>query len=199
MKMICTLLLSLFAITTIAADPATPPATAATAVAPPAVTKVLLQTSAGDITLALDAKAAPKSVANFLQYVDEGFYNNTLFHRVIPDFMIQGGGMQPGMLEKPTRAPVANEAANGLKNLRGTVAMARRQDPDSATAQFFINLVDNAYLDAAAGKAGYTVFAKVVGGMDVVDRIARLPTTRRGMHGDVPVDDVLIISARRLP
>ncbi len=199
MKMICTLLLSLFAITALAADPATTPATAAPAATQTPIVKVLLQTSAGDITLALDAKAAPATVANFLQYVDEGFYNNTLFHRVIPDFMIQGGGMQPGMLEKPTRAPVVNESANGLKNLRGTVAMARRQHPDSATAQFFVNLVDNAYLDSAAGKPGYTVFGKVVAGMEVVDKIARLPTTRRGMHGDVPVDDVLIISARRLP
>ena len=161
--------------------------------------QVLLHTTAGDITLELDSKAAPKTVANFLQYVDEGFYSNTLFHRVIPDFMIQGGGMQPGMVEKPTHAPVANESTNGLKNRRGTIAMARTQHPYSATAQFFINLVDNAYLDTAGLKAGYTVFGKVVHGMDVVDKIAKVPTGQQGMHGDVPVQDVLITSAKRLP
>lgn len=161
--------------------------------------QVLLHTSAGDITLELDSKAAPKTVANFLQYVNEGFYNNTLFHRVIPDFMIQGGGFQAGMVEKPTRAPVANESSNGKQNKRGAIAMARTQHPDSATAQFFINVVDNAYLDAANGKPGYTVFGTVIKGIDVVDKIAKVSTGQRGMNGDVPVQDVLIISATQLP
>ena len=162
-------------------------------------TQVLLHTSAGDITLELDAKAAPKTVANFLQYVNEGFYNNTLFHRVIPDFMIQGGGLQAGMVEKPTRTPVANESTNGKQNKRATIAMARTQHPDSATAQFFINVIDNAYLDAANGKPGYTVFGTVIKGIDVVDKIAKVSTGQRGMNGDVPVQDVLIISATQLP
>ena len=162
-------------------------------------TKVLLHTSAGDITLELDANAAPKTAANFLQYVNEGFYNNTLFHRVIPDFMIQGGGFQAGMVEKPTRNPVANESSNGKQNKRATIAMARTQHPDSATAQFFINVVDNAYLDAANGKPGYTVFGTVIKGIDVVDKIAKVSTGQRGMNGDVPVQDVLIISATQLP
>jgi cyclophilin family peptidyl-prolyl cis-trans isomerase len=161
--------------------------------------QVLLHTSAGDITLELDAKAAPKTVANFLQYVNEGFYNNTLFHRVIPDFMIQGGGFQAGMVEKHTRNPVANESSNGKQNKRGAIAMARTQHPDSATAQFFINVVDNAYLDAANGKPGYTVFGTVIKGIDVVDKIAKVSTGQRGMNGDVPVQDVLIISATQLP
>jgi len=161
--------------------------------------QVLLHTSAGDITLELDAKAAPKTVANFLQYVNEGFYNNTLFHRVIPDFMIQGGGFQVGMIEKPTRSPVANESNNGKQNKRATIAMARTQHPDSATAQFFINVVDNSYLDAASGKPGYTVFGTVIKGLDVVDKIAKVSTGQRGINGDVPLQDVLIISAKQLP
>jgi len=160
---------------------------------------VLLKTSAGDITLALDAKLAPKTVANFLQYVNEGFYSNTLFHRVIPNFMIQGGGFQPGMIEKTTRAPVINESSNGKQNKRGSVAMARTQNPDSATAQFFINLIDNAFLDGSSNKPGYTVFGHVVSGMDVVDKIAKAPTGRKGPHGDVPTQDVVIISAAVLP
>ncbi len=161
--------------------------------------QVLLHTSAGDITLELDAKAAPKTVANFLQYVNEGFYNNTLFHRVIPDFMIQGGGFQVGMIEKPTRSPVVNESNNGKQNKRATIAMARTQHPDSATAQFFINVVDNSYLDAASGKPGYTVFGTVIKGVDVVDKIAKVSTGQRGMNDDVPLQDVLIISAKQLP
>lgn len=193
MKIIYTLLLSFFAITALAADPA--------AGQPPATDKpveILLKTSAGDITLELDTTSAPKTVANFLQYVNEGFYNNTLFHRVIPDFMIQGGGFQPGMVEKTTRSPVANESVNGKQNKRGTIAMARTQNPDSATAQFFINLVDNAYLDASGTKPGYTVFGKVKKGMDVVDKIAQASTEQRGNNGDVPKEDVVIISARQL-
>jgi peptidyl-prolyl cis-trans isomerase A (cyclophilin A) len=200
MKIICTLLLSFFAIAALAADPA---AIQSPATNKPVVTdkpvEVLLKTSAGDIILELDTKSAPKSVANFLQYVNEGFYNNTLFHRVIPDFMIQGGGFQPGMVEKPTRSPVANESVNGKPNRRGTVAMARTQNPDSATAQFFINIVDNSYLDAVGTKPGYTVFGKIKKGMDVVDKIARVSTEQRGNNGDVPKEDVVIISARQLP
>lgn len=161
--------------------------------------QVLLHTSAGDITLELDTQAAPKTVANFLQYVNEGFYNNTLFHRVIPDFMIQGGGLQVGMIEKPTRSAVINESIHGKQNKRATIAMARTQHPDSATAQFFINLVDNTYLDANGTKPGYTVFGKVIKGMHVVDKIAQSPTTQRGMNGDVPTKDILIISATQLP
>lgn len=160
---------------------------------------VLLHTSAGDITLQLNEKSAPKTVANFLQYVDEGFYNNTLFHRVISDFMVQGGGFEKGMTEKPTRAPITNESMNGLNNTKGTIAMARRQNPDSATAQFFINLVDNAFLDANPGKPGYAVFGKVIQGMDVVEKIASTRTGDRGMFQDVPLQDVIILSAKRLP
>lgn len=165
----------------------------------PSETQVLLKTSMGDITLALNEKAAPKTVANFLRYVDSGFYNNTLFHRVIPDFMIQGGGFEKEMAEKTTQAPIANESMNGLKNLKGTIAMARTSDPDSATAQFFINLVDNTFLNSNVGKPGYAVFGKVIKGMEVVERIAQVSTGERGMHQDVPAQDVIILSAKRLP
>jgi cyclophilin family peptidyl-prolyl cis-trans isomerase len=174
-------------------------ATVAAPLAPQATPRVLLHTSAGDITLTLDTKAAPKTVANFLQYVNEGFYNNTLFHRVIPDFMIQGGGFQPGMIEKATREPILNESNNGLKNNTGTIAMARTADPDSATAQFFINLVDNDYLNGSESKPGYAVFGKVTSGMDIVNRIAHVKTGTRNMYQDVPVQDVIIISAKQLP
>ncbi len=160
--------------------------------------RVLLHTNMGDITLALNEKAAPKTVANFLQYVNEGFYNNTLFHRVIPDFMIQGGGFEKGMAEKTTRTPITNESTNGLKNAKGTIAMARRQDPNSATAQFFINLVDNANLNANPGSLGYAVFGKVVQGMDVVEKIAGIRTGEHGMFQDVPTQDVVILSAKRM-
>ena len=156
---------------------------------------VILHTNHGDITLELDADNAPATVANFLQYVREGHYDNTLFHRVIPGFMIQGGGFAPGMRQKPTRSPVANEAANGVKNARYTVAMARTSDPHSATAQFFINIADNAFLDFKAPSSqhyGYCVFGEVVGGRDVVDRIAGVATGRSGMHENVPNDDVVI-------
>src|SRR6476619_725115 len=159
---------------------------------------VILHTNHGDITLELDAEDSPATVANFLQYVREGHYDNTLFHRVIPGFMIQGGGFSPGMKQKPTRAPVANEAANGTKNTRYTVAMARTSDPHSATAQFFINIADNAFLDYKAPSPqhyGYCVFGKVVDGKDVVDRIAAVPTGRSGMHENVPNDDVVIVRA----
>ena len=152
----------------------------------------------GVITLELDEAKAPKSVANFLAYVKAGHYDNTVFHRVIKNFMIQGGGFEPGMKQKPTQAPVTNEADNGLKNARYTVAMARTSDPHSATAQFFINTVDNDFLDFKAPTAqgwGYAVFGKVVKGQEVVDAIRALPTTRKGFHDDVPREDVVIEKA----
>ncbi len=158
---------------------------------------IKLHTNHGTIVLELDADKAPQTVANFLQYAKEGFYDGTIFHRVIDGFMIQGGGMEPGMREKPTRAPIKNEADNGLSNARGTIAMARTPDPDSATAQFFINVADNDFLDHRAPTPegwGYCVFGKVVEGMDVVDRIKGVPTTTRGYHQDVPEEDVIIQS-----
>ena len=162
---------------------------------------VVLHTNHGDITLELDAENAPASTANFLQYVREGHYNNTLFHRVIPGFMIQGGGMEPGMKQKPTRKPVANEATNGVKNRNYTVAMARTSEPHSATAQFFINVADNDFLDYTSPSAngwGYCVFGKVVAGMDVVDKIKAVPTATVGFHQNVPKDDVLILTAEEV-
>lgn len=159
--------------------------------------KVRLATSAGDIVIELDAAKAPKTVENFLAYVKAGHYKGTVFHRVIPDFMIQGGGMDAKMAEKPTRAPIPLEAKNGLSNLRGTVAMARTPAPDSATAQFFVNVKDNVFLDAANSRDGhgYAVFGRVVAGMDVVDRIRAVPTGNRGGHQNVPLDPVTIQSA----
>ena len=159
---------------------------------------VILHTNHGDITLELDAAKAPKTVANFLQYVRDGHYDNTVFHRVIDGFMIQGGGMEPGMKQKPTRAGVPNEAANGLKNKRYTVAMARTSDPHSATAQFFINVGDNDFLDHTAPTAqgwGYCVFGKVTAGQDVVDRIKGVATGNSGFHQNVPREDVIIVRA----
>ena len=159
---------------------------------------VILHTNHGDITLELDQENSPATVANFLQYVRDGHYDNTLFHRVIPGFMIQGGGFAPGMQQKPTRGPVANEAANGVRNERYTVAMARTSDPHSATAQFFINVADNAFLDfkgASPQGYGYCVFGKVVAGKDVVDRIAGVATGRSGFHENVPSQDVVITRA----
>ena len=157
--------------------------------------KVKFQTSAGDIVVQLDAQKAPKTVANFVQYVKDGQYNGTIFHRVIGNFMIQGGGFTPDMNEKPTRAPIPLEAENGLKNTRGTIAMARTNVPDSATAQFFINVVDNDMLNARGPGNGYAVFGKVVEGMDVVDKIRAVPTTRKGPHSDVPAEPVTIKKA----
>ena len=162
---------------------------------------VILHTNHGDITLELDAENAPASTANFLQYVRDGHYNNTLFHRVIPGFMIQGGGMEPGMKQKPTRAPVANEATNGVKNRNYTVAMARTSEPHSATAQFFINIADNDFLDYTAPSAngwGYCVFGKVISGQDVVDKIKAVPTATSGFHQNVPKDDVVILKAEEV-
>ena len=152
----------------------------------------------GVITLELDQDKAPKTVANFLAYVNKGHYNNTVFHRVIPGFMIQGGGMEPGMKQKSCDAPISNEANNGLKNLNYTVAMARTGDPHSATAQFFINVADNAFLNHTAISAqgwGYAVFGKVVAGTDVVDQIKTVKTSRKGFHDDVPVEEVIIEKA----
>ena len=159
--------------------------------------KVVLTTSEGDITLELDREKAPRTVDNFIQYLRSGHYDGTIFHRVIDNFMIQGGGMQASMVEKATRAPIPLEARNGLQNLRGTVAMARTMVPDSATAQFFINLRDNAFLDAANSRDGhgYAVFGKVVAGMEVVDRIKAVPTTSRGPHQNVPTTPILIRKA----
>jgi cyclophilin family peptidyl-prolyl cis-trans isomerase len=158
-----------------------------------------METSMGDITIALDADKAPKTVANFLGYVDEKFYDGTIFHRVIPDFMIQGGGMQPDLQKKPTREPVENEAANGLRNVRGSIAMARTRDPHSATAQFFINLKDNSFLDYPGQDGwGYAVFGEVTQGMDVVDAIAAVSTGNQAGHSDVPRETVMIESVSRI-
>lgn len=159
--------------------------------------KVKLSTSAGDIVVELDPAKAPKSVANFVQYVKAGHYSNTVFHRVIDSFMIQGGGMTADLAEKPTRAPIPLESRNGLSNARGTVAMARTSIPDSATAQFFINVKDNAFLDQpnSPDGNGYAVFGRVVEGMDVVDKIRAVRTGSAGMHRDVPVEPVLIKKA----
>ena len=160
--------------------------------------KVLLKTNKGDITLSLDAVKAPKTVANFLQYVKSGHYDGTIFHRVINNFMIQGGGMGVCMKEKSTGTPIENEANNGLKNERGTVAMARTSDPHSATAQFFINVNDNDFLNHTAPSAqgwGYAVFGKVTDGLDVVDAIRKVKTGSAGFHQDVPAEDVIIEKA----
>ena len=162
---------------------------------------VILHTNHGPITIELDAKRAPKTVANFLEYVRAGHYTNTMFHRVIDGFMIQGGGFTRDFKQKPTRAPVENEAFNGVKNEHYSVAMARTSDPHSASAQFFINAADNAFLDHRAPNAngwGYCVFGKVVGGKEVVDHIAGLPTGNRSGHQDVPTDDVLIERAEEV-
>jgi len=159
--------------------------------------KVKLATSAGDIVIELDAEKAPKTVDNFLKYVKAGHYNGTIFHRVIPTFMIQGGGMTADMKEKPTRAPIGLESRNGLSNVRGSVAMARTGDPNSATSQFFINVNDNDRLDAANARDGngYAVFGKVVSGMEVVDKIRAVPTGSKGPHNDVPDTPITITKA----
>ena len=160
--------------------------------------KVLLKTNKGDITLSLDATKAPKTVANFLQYVKSGHYDGTIFHRVIDNFMIQGGGMTTGLKQKSTLAEIENEANNGLKNLRGTVAMARTNEPHSASSQFFINLNDNDFLNHTAPNLqgwGYAVFGEVCDGMDVVDVIRKVKTGNAGFHQDVPSEDVTIEKA----
>lgn len=159
---------------------------------------VVLHTSRGAITLELDGVRAPITVANFLAYVDSGHFAGTIFHRVIPGFMIQGGGMDRDMREKSTRAPIRNEAKNGLKNVRGSIAMARTSDIDSATAQFFINLKDNGFLDNGSRDFGYAVFGRVTGGLEVVDAIASVRTGRRGVHDDVPVEPIVIDRVEKL-
>jgi peptidyl-prolyl cis-trans isomerase A (cyclophilin A) len=170
---------------------------ATTAFAQDAAPRVALETSQGRIVIELAPKEAPKTVDNFLAYVKAGHYDGTVFHRVIPTFMIQAGGFGPDMSERPTRPPIPLESKNGLKNARGTVAMARRSDPNSATAQFFINVVDNTSLDYPSFDGnGYAVFGKVVEGMDVVDKIKDVPTGSRGQHKNVPLAPVTIKSAR---
>jgi peptidyl-prolyl cis-trans isomerase B (cyclophilin B) len=159
------------------------------------MSRVKLQTSLGDIVLELDAAKAPGSVANFLQYVNDGFYDNTVFHRVINGFMVQGGGFEPGMKQKTTRAAIRNEAENGLKNEAYTVAMARTPNPHSATAQFFINIADNDFLNFRAATTdtyGYCVFGRVVEGREAVDKIKGVATGTSGMHQDIPKEDVVI-------
>lgn len=160
---------------------------------------VVIDTSMGKIAVELYQAKAPITVKNFLQYVDDKFYDGTIFHRVIPDFMVQGGGMEPGLREKRTRDPIKNESSNGLANERGTLAMARTGVPDSATSQFFINVKDNPFLDKvnAKDRVGYAVFGRVIEGLDVVDMIRRVATGNRGGHGDVPLQDVIIRSVRR--
>ncbi|GED23546.1 peptidylprolyl isomerase [Halomonas halmophila] len=160
---------------------------------------ITLETNFGDIVIALNHEQAPKTAANFEQYVREGFYDNTLFHRVIDGFMVQGGGFDLDFNQKSTHAPIENEADNGLHNRVGTLAMARTQDPHSATSQFFINVADNDFLNHRGKNLqgwGYCVFAEVVEGMEVVERIKNVETTRRGMHADVPAEDVILKTAR---
>jgi len=158
---------------------------------------VRFETSHGDFTVEVDAESAPVSAKNFLRYVDESYFDGTIFHRVIPGFMVQGGGFDAEMEHKAGHAPIRNEADNGLKNLRGSLAMARTNDLHSATSQFFINLVDNDFLNHRTGNFGYAVFGRVVGGMEVVDKIAKVKTGRRRGHDDVPAESVVIRSARR--
>jgi cyclophilin family peptidyl-prolyl cis-trans isomerase len=161
--------------------------------------QVIIKTNQGDFTLRLFADKAPITVANFLGYVDSGHYSGTIFHRVIPKFMVQGGGFTPDMTEKAVRPPIVNESKNRLHNVRGTVAMARTNDPDSATAQFFINQRTNLQLDWAPGKAGYAVFGEVIDGMSAVDFMASAPRTRVSGHDDVPVEAIVIEEVVRKP
>jgi cyclophilin family peptidyl-prolyl cis-trans isomerase len=184
----------------ILAQAAAPPATPTPAPTPTPITGPVVEitTSLGVIKVALDAEKAPLSVDNFLKYVKAGFYDGTIFHRVMPNFMIQGGGMTPDLKEKPTRPAIRNEAKNGLRNSRGTIAMARLNEPNSATAQFFINVKDNHRLDFGIGGAGYAVFGAVVEGMDVVDKIVSVQTTSKSGYENVPVTAVLIKTAREV-
>jgi cyclophilin family peptidyl-prolyl cis-trans isomerase len=159
---------------------------------------IKLETSKGTVKIELDAEKAPNSTANFVQYVNDGFYDGLIFHRVIPNFMVQGGGMNPDMTEKGNKTPIQNEANNGLKNDRGTIAMARTNDPHSATSQFFINLKDNDFLNHTSESPagwGYAVFGKVIEGLDVIDEIAKVKTGNHGGHGDVPLEPVAITKA----
>jgi cyclophilin family peptidyl-prolyl cis-trans isomerase len=159
---------------------------------------VRFSTTLGDFTVEFFDKEAPISVENFLRYVDEEHFDGTLFHRTVPGFVIQGGGLTAGMRPKKTRAPIANEATNGLKNTRGTLSMARTNDVNSATSQFFVNLKDNAFLDHSKAQFGYAVFGRVVEGLDVVEKIAAVRTGTRQQYQDAPLEDVTIISARRV-
>jgi peptidyl-prolyl cis-trans isomerase A (cyclophilin A) len=158
---------------------------------------IRFETSHGDFVIELFEKEAPLSAANFLQYVDDGFFEGTIFHRIVPGFVIQGGGLTADFDQKENRPPVKNEATNGIRNERGTLSMARTNDINSATSQFFVNLKDNDFLDHSRGNFGYAVFAKVTKGMDVVDKIAAVKTGRKQGHDDVPVDAVVVKSARR--
>jgi cyclophilin family peptidyl-prolyl cis-trans isomerase len=160
---------------------------------------IRFETNLGSFTIELFEKDAPVTAANFLEYVDSGHFVDTVFHRVIPNFVIQGGGLTADMRAKSTRAAIRNEADNGLKNRRGTLSMARTNDPNSATCQFFVNLVDNAFLDPGRGGAGYAVFGHVVAGMDVVDKIAAVKTGNKGGHQDVPVEPITVLNATRVP
>jgi peptidyl-prolyl cis-trans isomerase A (cyclophilin A) len=159
---------------------------------------VKFETSHGSFTIELFPKEAPVTVENFLQYVDDGFFDGTTFHRIVPGFVIQGGGLTPDFQNKQTRAPIANEAKNGLKNKRGSLSMARTSDINSATSQFFVNLSDNELLDHGPRDFGYAVFARVTEGMDVVDKIAKVKTGRRKGYQDAPMEDVVIVSAKRV-
>jgi cyclophilin family peptidyl-prolyl cis-trans isomerase len=159
---------------------------------------IRFETSHGDFTVELYEEDAPQTVANFLRYVDEGFFDGTIFHRIVPGFVIQGGGLISDMSQKKTHPPVRNEAGNGVRNQRGTLSMARTDEIHSATSQFFVNLSDNDFLDQRPGQYGYAVFGHVTEGMDVIDKIAKVPTGKRKGHSDVPTQDVTIKSARRL-
>ncbi len=159
---------------------------------------IRFETTHGAFTVELFPKEAPVSAENFQRYVDDGFYDGTIFHRVVPGFVIQGGGLTPDLANKKTRDPIANEAKNGLKNGRGYLSMARTSDINSATSQFFVNLVDNAFLDHGSRDFGYAVFGKVAEGMDVIDKIAKVSTGNKKGHQGVPMEDVVIISARRV-
>lgn len=159
---------------------------------------VVFSTRLGDVKIELLPEQAPLTVENFLRYVDDGFFDGTVFHRIVPGFVIQGGGFNAAMEQQATRAPIKNEADNGLKNSRGTLSMARTQAVDSATSQFFINLADNAFLDHGERDFGYAVFGRVVEGMDVVDRIAAEPTADHGMHQNVPREPVVVTAATRV-
>lgn len=160
---------------------------------------IRFETSHGNFTVEMFTKEAPETVANFLKYVDDGFFDGTIFHRVIPGFVIQGGGFTADMEQKPTRPAIRNEAANGLQNLRGYLSMARTNDINSATSQFFVNLTDNDFLDHRPGNFGYAVFARITDGLEVIDKIAAAKTGRRRGHDDVPVDAITVIRAQRLP
>ena len=160
---------------------------------------VVMETSLGPIEIELNPEQAPITVENFVDYTNKGFYDGTIFHRVIPGFMAQGGGFEANMSQKPTSAPIKNESNNGLKNKRGTIAMARTSAPNSATSQFYINLVDNDFLNGTNSKPGYTVFGQVINGMDIVDKMTKIPTGRSGPHGDVPKETITIKSVTLKP